>query len=57
MLGECNYIGHCFIDEDDSLRSVIGAAGVPKRMRDSDIEKWKKVLSGPSLSRCEIEEK
>ena len=50
-------IGHCFIDEDDSLRSVIGAVSVPKRMRDSDIEKLKKVLSGPSLSKCEIKEK
>ncbi len=49
--------GHCFIDEDYSLRSVIGAVGVPKRMRDSDIEKLKKVLSGPSLSKCEIKEK
>ncbi len=46
-------IGHCFIDEDDSLRSVIGAVGGPKRMRDSDIEKLKKVLSDPSLSKCE----
>ncbi len=46
--------GHCFIDEDgSSMRSVIGAVGGPKRMRDSDIEKLKKVLSDPSLSKCE----